>query len=260
MRHIAAVAVLLCAALAAGCGSSSGLDPVSSQAGPGAVDCDVQRLGAGPSYCERRDFVDRATTGTLAVSSRNGDVAVAGESRSTVTLLAYVYATAATQERAKEIVAQVEIQTLGENYYATGPQTTGAENWGVSFDAALPSRVNLTASSTNGDVGIAGIGGGRLRGESTNGSYDVTLSGSHWDGGDVSLGATNGNLTFHVPGAFAAQFSMRATNGDIQSDFAGGTHSSSSPTQNEYELTLNGGGASMSGTITNGNGYIRRRV
>lgn len=234
-------------------------------------------IGNSPaSHCEERQLGDRATRGNPAFSSRNGSVTALGAERGTVALTAFVYATAATEERAQQIVSQVVIHTADEDYHATGPRQAEGESWGVSFDAQMPRRSGLRARSTNGDLALSGVSGriefrtengsaalsdmgGSIRGETGNGAVTIALGGTHWDGSGIEVYAVNGDVSFEAPEPYSAQFRLRATNGSTGSDHPGGSGSQDSPTQSSFEQSLGNGGATLRGEAVNGDAWVRRR-
>lgn len=276
------LAVIALAALA-GCQVSTAVDSGATRVEPrrtcdsGSGLPDIQLGGSGTAtYCEERALGELRTGGDPAFTARNGDVSAQGAERGTVNLTAFVYANAATEERAQEIVAQVVIHTVNEDYYASGPDEQDGENWGISFDAQMPRRSGLRARSINGDLALSGVTGrilfetangsaalsdlgGSLQGSASNGDVTVALGGGYWDGSGVDVDATNGDVAFQAPDGYAAHFILHSTNGSTGSDYPGGSGTLDSPTQSSFEQTLGSGGATLKGETVNGDAWVRKR-
>jgi DUF4097 and DUF4098 domain-containing protein YvlB len=138
----------------------------------------------------------------------------------------------------------------------------------------VPRNSDLDLESTNGALQILGVHGtmdletlnggitledvgGNVQGETTNGGLDVRLSGTQWDGDELSLRTTNGGVTLTLPEGFQANLETGTVNGGFQTDFPitirGRLRSRQISTQ------LNGGGPSIRIFTTNGGVRIRAR-
>ncbi len=230
----------------------------------------------GFTYCEIRNFPDLATRGTAKIRSTNGSVTATGSARSTITLDALIRTRAATEARAKEIAAQIVINTSNDDFFATGPVAVSPESWGVSFEAQTPAPMNLDTTASNGGMRLTGLEGqiaasaingdmvletlaGKVSAETTNGSIEILLSGEAWAGEGLSAESGNGAVIFRVPSSYSARFTLDAQNGSTESDFPGGTTTQTSPTDSHYEVTLGSGGALLTGAAQNGNAELRRQ-
>src|SRR5947199_409428 len=65
----------------------------------------------------------------------------------------------------------------------------------------------------------ATIGGGDLRGETTNGGVTIDLRGDHWDGAGLDVETHNGGIRMTMPANYSAQLETGTTNGRINIDF-----------------------------------------
>jgi len=113
----------------------------------------------------------------------------------------------------------------------------------------------VVASSTNGGVTARAIGGG-VDARATNGSITVDLAAVGKDA--VDLRATNGNISLTLPPAADANIEATCTNGtiditDLPIELTG------EQSRRRARGRLNGGGAPVEATTTNGDIHIRPR-
>lgn len=288
IRKNHAYATLIALGLAALTGCGAGV----SKAGGGMVSpsCDgYPRTGVnGVTVCQQRAFDDLAATGSASIKTDNGEILAQGASRSTLALVAYVYATALTEAAANNVASQVVIHTANNDFFATGPSSSGGSDcnvnvgpvcvspgtggsgsggsWYVSFRAALPAATNLTTQSGNGDSEVDNIAGtgnfssgnaqlfliapaGDVTASTGNGAIDVDFAGSSFSGNGLSATTGNGAIAFHVPGNYSAVFHLHTGNGSIHSDFSGRNISGQNAQDDE---TLGSGGVSLSADSNNG--------
>ena len=204
--------------------------------------CDDDHHGDGERHCEVREVTLRATGATIAVDGRpNGGVQVTGTNRSDVHVRAKVVARAGTEERARELASQVEIEIDGVKLSATGPRGNkkggdDREYWGVSFELSVPQQSDLDLRSTNGGIAIADVSGaiefrttnggvelrglsGKVEGATTNGGLDISLTGNRWDGAGLDVRTTNGGIDMRIPEGYSARLETGTTNGGLEIDF-----------------------------------------
>lgn len=198
--------------------------------------CAKSHDGEGERFCEVREQTLPATGSLDIDAGNNGGIKVTGESRSDVLVQARVHATAATQERAREIAAQVSVDTDGGTIKANGPKTGKKEWWSVSFRVSVPTRTDLSLETLNGGIGITGVSGalrfravnggvslvdvaGDVSGSTTNGGLSVELTGNEWTGEGLDVKTTNGGVHLAIPDGYSARLETGTVNGRLQIDF-----------------------------------------
>ncbi|MDX1501889.1 MAG: hypothetical protein R3325_05960 [Thermoanaerobaculia bacterium] len=241
-------------------------------AAPALADwCDEDGWGDGRSFCEVRETTLPAG-GTIRVDAApNGGVHGRGFDGGEVRVEARVSAHARSEERAREIVSEIRIETDG-TIRAEGPRVHGREGWSVSFRLEVPRDSDLVFETTNGGVGVEGVrgdidmrttnggirlvdAGGDVRGRTTNGGISVTLTGSTWEGEGLDLRTTNGGVTIEVPEGYAADLEVGTVNGGMKFDFP---VTLEGDVRRRMELELGGGGPPVRVTTTNGGFRLRR--
>jgi hypothetical protein len=224
-------------------------------------------------HCEVRESTLPA--GALNVDAgQNGGVSVEAWDRNEIRVRAIVRGSARSNERAREIAGQVQVQAGGGRVYATGPDLDRREWWSVSYRINVPRRNDLDLSATNGGITIIGVTGnvrfgttnggvklqdlgGRVNGETRNGGLNVVLTGSRWDGDGLDVETSNGGVTLEIPSDYNAELETRTVNGGLNIDF---------PITVQGELTgrrgltttLGSGGPPVRVRTTNGGVRIRR--
>ena len=224
--------------------------------------------------CEVRELT-LPSSGALTVdASPNGGIKVEGTQRYDVYVRARVVATAATEERARQILSEVRVQPSGDRLQADGPRGLGRrEGWHVSYDLLVPSQMSLSLSTvnggltvrdvegrlelstTNGGVKLASVGGD-VRGRTTNGGIDVELDGATWRGEGLDLETTNGGVRLTIPEGYSAKLEAGTVNGGFNSDI---------PLRmrgrwpREVEATLGAGGPTIRVKTSNGGVRITKR-
>jgi DUF4097 and DUF4098 domain-containing protein YvlB len=185
-------------------------------------------------FCEVRDLTMQAPS-TFEVSTTNGGVAIEGTSRRDIAIHARIVATADTVGNAQALAAKVAIQTSGGRLDADGPRSERGASWSVSYRIEAPSRLNITATSNNGSVGITGIDGtlrvetdngslhltdvaGDVRATTSNGSLQVDLSGNSWAGAGLEATTSNGSVKVNMPRDYNAHLVASTNNGSMRVD------------------------------------------
>jgi hypothetical protein len=225
-------------------------------------------------WCEAR----RAALPTPALlevdAGGNGGVEVTGADRSDVSVLAFLWATAPTEERAREIVSEITLAIDGGRLTAEGPERRGRrESWGVDWELTVPRAIDLDArtmnggiqvadvtgdidvAATNGGIALTGVGGD-VRGRTTNGGLRVELAGTSWEGRGLDATTTNGGVTLIVPDGYGAELETGTVNGGFDIDFPVTVTGRLGRT---LRTTLGSGGPPIRATTTNGGVRIRRR-
>jgi hypothetical protein len=233
-------------------------------------DADPCRNGGWDSDYERHCEVRESTmpAGRLNVDAgQNGGIAVEGWDGSDIRVRAVVQASARSQQRAKDIADQVQVQAGGGRVYATGPSLDRRESWSVSYRISVPRKNDLDLQASNGGITIAGVNsnirfdtvnggvklqdvGGRVNGQTRNGGLNVMLSGDRWDGEGLDVETSNGGVTLHLPENYNAELETRTVNGGMNFDF---------PVTVQGDLTGRRGGT-LNTTLGSGGPLVRVRT
>jgi hypothetical protein len=151
------------------------------------------------------------------------------------------------------IIIGVEIEV---DFQITVPASTRLRLHAAGGDINITNVSGIVvASSTNGGITAKSIGGG-VDARSTNGNITFDLASVGKDA--VDLRATNGNISLTVPAAADANIEATCTNGaidiaDLPIELTG------EQSRRRARGRLNGGGAPVEATTTNGDIHIRPR-
>jgi len=227
------------------------------------------------THCEVKE--ERLAAGPLAVDAgQNGGIRVTGWDQNGTLVQAVVQAHARTEDRAKEIVNSVQIETGGGQIRPVGPDNLARrESWSVSFRLSVPRQTDLTLQARNGGVTVQDVSGhiqfdttnggvrltdlaGWVHGRTRNGGLHVMLSGQQWDGNGLDVETTNGGVNLAIPDGYSAELETRTVNGGFRTEF---------PIVLQGELTtrrgittrLGSGGAPLRVRTTNGGVRITKR-
>jgi hypothetical protein len=235
--------------------------------------CREDRGNRNRQFCEVRQFTVAATAGTLSVEGTNGGIAIEGQSRGDVYVLAKVTANSDTPGRAQEIARAVSITATLERIEADGPRNLNREGWSVSYRLAVPRALNLSLRTTNGGISIQDVdskveffttnGGvklarvdGDFRGRTTNGGVDVELEGASWIGQGLDVETTNGGVRLMVPEHYSAQLEAYTNNGGVSINVPGTVRGRS---DRDVHVQLGSGGAPIKLRTSNGGVRVSRR-
>jgi hypothetical protein len=223
-------------------------------------------------HCEVREIDLPASVTELVVDAApNGGIRVEGWDRDEVRLIAKVVAGGRDEAAARELAAEVHIDTDGV-VRASGPHSGWREIWSVSYRAWVPRRFDLDLRSTNGGLSVENVTGtisldtrngglkasnlgGDVRGQTTNGGLAVELTGDRWDGRGLDLRTSNGGIVLEVPEPYSARLETRTTNGGLRIDFPVLLHGD---LRRGLNLDLGEGGAPVRLVTTNGGVVLRR--
>jgi hypothetical protein len=224
--------------------------------------------------CEVRESTMPA--GALNVDAgQNGGIVVEAWDGNTIRVRAVVQANASSDERARQLASQVQVQASGGRVYATGPSTDRREWWSVSYRINVPAKNDLDLHANNGGITIVGVNGtmrfdttnggvklqdigGRVNGETRNGGLNVTLNGNRWDGDGLDVETSNGGVTLNLPEDYNAELETRTVNGGIRIDFPI-TVQGELTSRKGINTTLGAGGPPVRVRTTNGGVKIGRR-
>ena len=198
--------------------------------------CRQERNGDREQACEVREFTVPAGAGQLALDAApNGGIEVKGAMRGDIVILAKVTAWAATEPRARELMAGVRVDAASDKVSAEGPRTTGRDGWSVSYRLAVPSQMSLDLKTVNGGISIENVDGrlefttvnggvkltgvsGAVHGRTSNGGVDVDLEGATWQGEGLDVETSNGGIRLRVPEQYSARLEAGTVNGGINVD------------------------------------------
>lgn len=225
--------------------------------------------------CEVREY-ELASEGRLDVdASPNGGVRVEGWDRDEIRVRAIVTVRAESEERAREILGEIEVRTDDARIRSDGPRVDWEddEGWHVNYRVRAPRSMDLELDSTNGGLQVTAIEGdldldttnggidlydvsGSVRAHTTNGGIEIRLAGSTWRGSGLDAETTNGGIELAVPDGFAAHLEAETVHGDVHTDFP---ITVQGRIGKELSADLNGGGPTVRLETTNGGISIRRR-
>ncbi|MGH7620543.1 MAG: DUF4097 family beta strand repeat-containing protein [Gemmatimonadaceae bacterium] len=150
-------------------------------------------------------------------------------------------------------------------------------DWGnarMDLEVAIPSNLQVAASSVSGDVSVTGAQGdvrantvsGQLRLDGLHAtsvragtvSGDMEVRITELTGqGDLSFNTVSGDLTLFVPRTFSADLSMSSVSGDVNSDFALTVGSSSRMRRGSVDARIGNGGRRLDVHTVSGNLRLR---
>jgi len=190
------------------------------------------------SVCEVRELTINETWGKITVdASPNGGIKVEGWDRDSIQIQAKVQARARSEEKAREILSEIDIETSGNEISADGPKFWGSEkSWSVSFSIMVPEKSNLHLTAMNGGISIRDIIGrikaktlnggialekvaGDVDVNTLNGGITAELDGDRWQGRGFEARTTNGGIKIEVPEDYSADLEASTVNGGIHIDF-----------------------------------------
>ncbi len=227
------------------------------------------------SFRDLREMTMSATGSLRVDAGTNGGISVIGEDRNDILVRACVQAWGDSAEAAKNAVAAVKVNTLGE---ITAESSAGNKNWSVSYQILVPRTTNLDLKANNGGINISGTdstaefetrnGGinlqnlaGSVKGRTTNGGVNVTLAGSTWKGSGLDLQTTNGGIKLTMPENYAANIETGTVNGGFRSEIPAinvttenlkGAEWGERSRTRRINTAINGGGAPIRVITTNG--------
>lgn len=226
-------------------------------------------------HCEVREATIGGANPIDIDASPNGGIRVRGSDRGDVLVRSRISASAGSDAEARQLVANIRIETAGGSVHAVGPDGSGDREvtWSVSFEVQVPRNAMLTLTTKNGGISIDDFGGtakfrttnggislanvgGDIRGETTNGGVTVDLNGDHWDGQGLDLQTHNGAVRMSLPSNYSAALETGTTHGRIAIDFPIAVQGR---IDRELTTTLGAGGAKIRAVTTNGAVTIRKK-
>jgi hypothetical protein len=178
--------------------------------------------------CEVREYSLLAGAASVEVDAApNGGIQVQGAQRGDILVRAKVVAVAASEQRASEIAAGVQVNAAPDRVTAEGPRTLGRdEHWSVSYRLEVPAQTSLSLRSTNGGISINDVEGkisfrtaGEVSGRTNNGGVTVDLDGQTWRGTGLDVETSNGGVKLSIPAQYSARLDAGTENGGFNLDF-----------------------------------------
>ena len=225
------------------------------------------------NHCVMREQTIQAG-GVINVDGRtNGGVSVKGWDRNDILVRAQVQTWANTDDEARALADQVQVEISGTNIHSNGPQTQGRKGWSVSFEVFAPRRSDLQLKAHNGGVSVRDMRGniqfettnggvslarlaGNVKGTTVNGGANIVLDGQRWDGEGLDVRTTNGGVKVVMPEGYAAHVEAGTVNGGMTFDFPVTVQGK---IDRELNTDIGGGGAPIRLRTTNGGVSIRRQ-
>jgi DUF4097 and DUF4098 domain-containing protein YvlB len=254
--------------------SSSALPALQSKA---TLDCHNDSGGRDrPHFCEMREQTVPAGGMISVDASQNGGISIKGWDRADVLVRAQVRAYAPTDDQARDLARQVNVQTAGAQVRADGPTRNGQRYWSVTYEIFVPSRFSATLETVNGGVSISNVignlefktvngglslrrVGGYVHGRTTNGGVSIELDGDRWEGQGLDVTTTNGGVNLRVPRNYSAQLEAHTSNGRINADEPQ-VQTQTQPGRRSTGIStpLGAGGAVLKVVTTNGGVFLSR--
>jgi hypothetical protein len=226
------------------------------------------------SHCEVRPFSLSRGKGPIAIDGgQNSGMTVMGWDRDSVRILYRVMTRARTEERARAIATDVQLELSKGGLLPQGPfEPSGDEWWAVEIKAWVPRASDLVLSTQNGPLAVRDVRGrmelsstngpmslvdlgGAIEARTQNGPLHVALAGSRWDGTGIDAEAQNGPLDLALPSSYSAHLVTGTINGPEAFDYA----IESNPERAWINTTLGKGGPLVRVVTTNGPFHIGAR-
>jgi len=269
--RIAVVALLVAVPLAA---QQNPVPMPDSRADRFLRNCDDYGDRDRDTHCEVRDVTIKAPSRSLLIDGReNGSVRVYGWDKNEVMVRALIQANAESVGEARQIAADVKIETDNDRIRADGPSYRRRTGWYVSYELWVPRKTSLDAETSNGSVTVQGVEGrmelravngsislrdvaGDVRGHTSNGSVNAELEGTAWRGEGLDLQTSNGSVNLDIPRGYNARLETGTVNGGMNIDFPITVQGFIG---RRITTTLGSGGPRVRAVTTNGGVRIRQR-
>ena len=225
-------------------------------------------------HCEVKSLTLTPHAGGLRVTGGpNGGILVKGWDQDEIAVRVVVVAHARTDEVARALVSQVQIEADRGVLGADGPSGRQGEHWSASYEIYVPRSHDLDLDTKNGGVQVSGVLGkmelatvnggvhlndlgGDVRARAKNGGLHIELSGSRWEGAGLDAETRNGGITMGVPKGYSARLETGTTNGGLHIDFPVTVQGR---VTKRLSATLGDGGPAIRAITTNGGVHIERR-
>ncbi|MBM3781239.1 MAG: hypothetical protein FJW29_06135 [Acidobacteria bacterium] len=218
--------------------------------------------------------------GRLILENVNGAVAVEATTGTALEMTARRVAKSSSEASARE---QLDRVTITEAASATEvrvvvqyPRFNGLNTVEVEWEVKVPSGVAVDITNTNGSLRLTGLdapvsgrtSNGRIQAEAltspsvdvetTNGRVFIDYARPLVDTDQVMINSTNGGVTLTVPEASRLSLSADLTNGEFDvADLP--VQRAGTSSRQHFEGTLNGGGARVGMSTTNGSVHLSKQ-
>jgi hypothetical protein len=224
-----------------------------------------------------------ADKGRLELINVNGRITAEPATDDKVTVEGHRTAKGSSDEAAKENLAKMEIreEVSGDRVRVESrpPRLSGMGGHEIEWTIKVPKGVIVDLRTVNGGVRINGLSGevhakttnggvkGSLatttlfEGSSVNGGIEVAITGALDANASIDLETVNGGVEVELPAASRATISARAVNGGVRVndlDVQRTEEPTSFDSKRRLEGTMNGGGAKVTISTTNGGVRISR--
>ena len=219
-----------------------------------------------------------ASDGQLEIINVNGRITAEPSEGGSVEILAERSVKATSDERARELLAQIEMrEEVGDEKVRVevrAPRFRGASNQEIKWTIKVPKGVSVDLRTINGGVRMTGLQG-EVRARSTNGGIvgtgliastvdaAVTNGGVEIDlaraasEGSIDLESVNGGVSLSLPPDTKADISARCVNGGISVNGLD-LEMTGEQSKRRFAGKLNGGGMRVSMETVNGGVKIVR--
>lgn len=224
-----------------------------------------------------------ADQGRLELINVNGRITAEPATDDKVTVEGRRTAKGSTDEAAKEMLAKLEIreEVSGDRVRVESrpPRLSGFNGHEIEWTVKVPKGVVVDLRTVNGGVRLSGLQGevhakttnGGVKGtnltasileaSSVNGGIDIELGGALDANGTIDIETVNGGVSLGMAAESKATIVARAVNGGVRVDgldIHKQEQSNSFESKRRLEGTLNGGGAKVNISTTNGGVRISR--
>jgi len=190
------------------------------------------------AHCEVREFSYARGKKPIAIDGgNNGGMTVMGWDRDDVRILYRVMTRARTEERARALAADIQLERSNAWLRPTGPEESKNEWWSVEVKAWVPRTSDLALKAQNGPMAVRDVRGtmdlsaingpvslvdlgGAVEAHVQNGPLHVALAGSRWNGAGLIAEAQNGPLNLVLPAKYSAELVTGTINGPRAIDYA----------------------------------------
>jgi hypothetical protein len=260
LRPICVSALVLAAALGAGCDVHVGENGVSLDVAGGKARDEWTRTYA------------LAKGGSLEIVNTNGPIVVNAATGTQVEVVAIRQARAASEEEAQALLKETSI-TEDVSPTRVAVQTSsgngilrGRRSMTVEYQVKVPAGVQVTVKTENGGISLHDVDGnltasttnGGIRGTNLSGALSARIVnggivvGVARVAGPIQLEAVNGGIRLDMPATVSADFDVHAVNGGVSAD-DGFPIAVSERSRTRIAGKLNGGGTPISvGTVNGG--------
>jgi hypothetical protein len=260
-------------------------------AGLSVAGCDIQAGEGGLSFDiasgKAQDTWTRSYTlpagGRLELINVNGRITAEPATGEAVTVEAVRIAKGSSDEAAKDLLAKLEIREEVSGSTARvesrPPRLSGFGGHEIQWTVKVPKGVTVDLRTVNGGVRITGLQGevharttnggvvGRgliptiIEASAVNGGIDIELAAPLDATDSVEMETVNGGVSLSLPSESRATITARAVNGGVRVndlDIDRDPQSNDFESKRRLEGTLNGGGARVNVSTTNGGVRISR--